>query len=93
MGRKIPHFAVKVSISSSLFRPKMFQIQQICKLQSHQMTSLVGLKELELFAQHNNCAKTGPLSSTNSVMIVAFINALCMNVVMIAMHDNIIICP
>ena len=28
--------------------------------------------------------KTGPLSSTNSVMIVAFINALSMNVVMIA---------
>ena len=28
-------------------------------------------------------AKTGPLFSANSVMIVAFINAICMNVVMI----------
>ena len=28
-------------------------------------------------------AKTGPLFSANSVMIVAFTNAICMNVVMI----------
>jgi hypothetical protein len=29
-------------------------------------------------------AKTGPLFSENSVMIVAFTNAICMNMVMIA---------
>ena len=39
-------------------------------------------------------AKSGPFSSTNSVMIVAFINALSMNVVMITTISHYYnICP